>query len=369
MVTKYLYLDDESPESIKPYSQAVMGTGKEIKIDVEHPANFLGDFLSLFNRLKEYQGIILDWRLDETSDQNKKRFDSRASSVAQEIRTRTTQKKLSPIPVILWSQKSKLTATYKDDFTSHDLFDLTYKKEYVSENPEIVRKQLIAMAIGYQKIINFKKDSRTFKINELLVANEDQLDIRIHEKFKSKSPSTHEVAQFIYRDLIIKPGLLIDELRLAARLGIAIDNSSGWSKILAFFDKYKYKGPFSDAWPRWWAFGVEKEWWTSVNEKNQPLSLLTSEDRVSIIKKKTKIQNLVAAIPIANNYHSRFYTICEYYKKPLDIIDGVIIEEPEPEPWQERRYLSLEAALERLGDIKPHSTELERLRQIRRKGK
>lgn len=58
--------------------------------------------------------------------------------------------------------------------------------------------------------------------------------------------------------------------------------------------------------------------------------LLTAKERLEIIKKKTSIKNLIAAEPIKPKYHTRFYTICEYSKKPLDPIDGVILAEKEP---------------------------------------
>lgn len=369
MVIKYLYLDDENIGTVKPYSKAVMGDGKDVVIDVVHPAAFQGNSSLLFEKLKDYQGIILDWRLDETTDSEKKKFDSRASSVAQEIRTRATQKKFHSMPIVLWSQKSKFLATYQDDFTAHDLFDLTYKKEFVSENFKLVREQLQSMALGYQTIFEYKNE-RTFTFNDLLGLGESVLDIRIQERFKSKNHTVHEIARFIFRDLISRPGLLIDESRLAARLGIDKGNSAGWAKLLELLRQYKYTGPFGEAWPRWWAYGVEKEWWTSLNiNDKKPLGLLLAEERVSLLKKATKIKGLNTALPIKENYHTRFYTICEYHKEPLDIVDGVIIAEPDPEAWQERRYISLDTALERLGDFKPHPTEVERLRQIKRKGK
>ena len=105
---KYLYLDDEETTTIKPYSDMVVEHSKELHIDVEHPAAFQNNS-ALINRLEGYQGLILDWRLDEISSKtDKKKADFRAATLAQEIRTRETEKEIHPMPIVIWSQESKL---------------------------------------------------------------------------------------------------------------------------------------------------------------------------------------------------------------------------------------------------------------------
>ncbi|MBI5298232.1 MAG: hypothetical protein HY869_22365 [Chloroflexi bacterium] len=364
---KYLYLDDEEATTIKPYRDMVVEHSKNLKIDIEHPATFQ-NYSALIKRLQEYQGLILDWRLDEISSKiDKKKADFRAATLAQEIRTRETENKIQPMPIVVWSQENRLKRSYQGDFTSHDLFNVVYKKEDVVDEPDVVHDQLIALALGYQYIDKFKSAKRKFDLSELLKAKEHYyVDIRVQEYFSSTARTVHEIARFILQDLLRRPGLLIDELRLASRLGINQDASKDWSKILGLIKEYKYSGPFGEAWERWWAFGVEKEWWIPTSGQNSPISLLNAKERVEIIKKKTGFRNLMVAEPIYPKYHTRFYTICEYTKKPLDPIDGVIIAEKEPQPWQERRYISLDTALERREGFDPHPTELERLRNLRR---
>jgi len=363
---KYLYLDDEEITTIKPYKDIVVDRSKELKIDIEHPAVFQ-NYSALIKRLQEYQGLILDWRLDEISSKtDKKKADFRAATLAQEIRTRETEKKISPIPIVVWSQESRLKKSYQGDFTSHDLFNLVYKKEYIIDNPLVVHNQLVSLALGYKYIDKFKIANKKFKLSDLLRTKESYVDIRVQEHFNSTTRTVHEISRFIIQELLHRPGLMIDELRLASRLGVNKDESKDWAKVLGLVEKYKYLGAFGDAWERWWAFGVEKEWWLQTSEQDSPLSSLNAKQRVEILKKKTGLKNLVAAVPIKPQYHSRFYTICEYTKKPLDPVDGVIITEKEPQPWQERKYISLDVALERREGFEPHSTELERLKSLRR---
>ncbi len=366
MAIKYLYLDDEEVTTVKPYRDIVVRHSKELHIDIEHPATFQ-NYSALINKLKGYQGLILDWRLDEISSKTeKKKADFRAATLAQEIRTRETEKKISPLPIVVWSQESRLKRSYQGDFTSHDLFNLVYKKEFIIDNPRIVHDQLLSLALGYKHIDKFKSANRKFKLSDLLITKDSYVDIRVQEYFSSTARTVHEIARFIIQELLHRPGLMIDERRLASRLGIDKDVSKDWSKILDLVEKYKYLGPFGEAWERWWAFGVEKEWWLPTSGQDSPISLLNAMERVEIIKKKTGLKNLIVAKPIKPKYHTRFYTICEYTKKPLDPIDGVIIAEKEPQPWQERRYISLDTALERREGYDPHPTELERLKNLRR---
>jgi len=366
---KYLYLDDEETTTIKPYSDMVVEHSKELHIDVEHPAAFQNNS-ALINRLEGYQGLILDWRLDEISSKtDKKKADFRAATLAQEIRTRETEKEIHPMPIVIWSQESKLKRSYQGDFTSHDLFNFVYKKDEIVANPDIVHDQLLSLALGYKYIDKFKSTKKKFNLSDLLKAKDSYVDIRVQEYFNSTARTVHEIARFIIQDLLHRPGLLIDERRLASRLGVDKDVSKDWTKVLDLIKKYKYLGPFGEAWERWWAFGVEKEWWLSTSDQDSTISLLNAKERVEIIKKKTGFRNLIMAEPIKPKYHTRFYTICEYTKKPLDPIDGVIIAEKEPQPWQERRYISLDVALEGRGGFVPDPTEKERLNRLKQKGR
>jgi hypothetical protein len=127
---------------------------------------------------------------------------------------------------------------------------------------------LISLASGYMVILDFVLRNKSIKMDLLLNISQIYLDVRIQEYFKSKAHTVHELARFILRDLIGRPGLLIEEIRLAARLGIDVENSSDWAKLLNLLEEYKYTGPFNQAWPRWWAYGIEKEWWPQISDQN-----------------------------------------------------------------------------------------------------
>ena len=369
MPIKYLFIDDESLHSLQLYTGAVEGISDELTIDIKHPASYSLNISGLIDLLRNYDGLILDWRLDEYGQgETNDKFPFRAAALAQEIRTFETEgKEITGLPIVLWSTKLKLTQSYYGNETAQDLFDCSYSKDDISESPDHIRQELIALVNGYRAIgekLSLDHDS----LDHILGVASSDLDIRLLRRFSNGPFPAHEYALFILRELINRPGPLIDEKLLAARLGVDIENSLDWEHLKDILPREsKYQGPFNDAWSRWWIHYIEQVWWQNLDENLPPLSVLPAQKRIEILKENANMRGLVASNPIRDNYGTKFYTLCEYYLKPLDPIDGVIIDENEPAPWQTRRYLSIDAALERLGEpkTKPHPTEIERVHQIR----
>jgi hypothetical protein len=361
MVIKYLYVEDAEENQIMPFVDAVSRSQK-IEIELVHPSKY-ADFNILAADLKHYQGIILDWRLDEIVNVDTgQSYPFRAGALAQELRSRASEGLISPLPIVLWSATQKFNASFKKDYAAQDLFDRKYTKEEISERSEEIALQLAALAEGYITIR--RSQQRGIRLATLLKCSKhpEFLDIRVIERFAENSLSVYEIAHFILYELLDRPGLLINEELLAARLGINLTTSAGWERLKQVLEVYRYQGPFSIAWPRWWTYGVEEKWWFTILKAKTPLSALSATQRVAHIAEATKITDLTPAVPVQKEYHDRFYTICEETRQPLDPIDGVIIDEPQPEPWQVRRYISLDVASKHKSEnYRPHPTERERL--------
>jgi hypothetical protein len=373
MATKYLYIDDDTQDSLDSYIQAVKGETDTIDIDAKRPKDFGNDIVRLIETLSSYDGLILDWRLDIVPDESGRYFPFRAGAIAQEIRTRQTEKNIKEFPIVLWSTYQKLVGSYYGDATSHDLFDARHDKDKVIGESDLVRGELISLAEGYKAIATLIDSQGSIFISVLGLEQDDYnlLPSRFTSYFSQNNRlQIHEYARLILKDMIRVPGPLISEELFAARLGIDRQPSSDWPALLRQLPaSAKYKGPFHEAWPRWWAHLVEKKWWRSLDAELPPLSVLSASERVAKLKEFTGLKSLVAAKPIKDFYGEHFQTICEYSRRPLDPVDGVIIDEKDPLPWQERRYLSIDAALERKGSkdgLRPHPTEVERLREIKK---
>ena len=353
---KYLYLDDENDAST-----AAIADGLKILnlIDVvpEEPREFGNQMVDLRKRLNEFDGLILDLRLDG----KKLNISYNAPAIAQELRKIAAEGGIKSCPIILCSTDEKMKATYEVEKICHEHFDYTFTKQ--SSSPwEKFAKKLASLANGYHIIPSLKGD-----LHEILKRSDlEILDPRILENFIGfQHPlPVYEYASFIIKDLFHQQGPLIKESLLAARLGIDINESKDWQKLLDHhFIAAKYIGIFSDGWTRWWADLIIQRF--KEISGGQRLNMLNADERIKLLIKITGISNLVAAKPTKYNRSSNFWSICEAFKTPLDPLEGFKIHTSiEPKSWQEHKFISLEAVLEKKGP-KPHSSELYRINLLK----
>lgn len=310
------------------------------------------EFSALLKLIKDKNpdGIMLDLRLDEAANATGHRVDFRGTSVAQELRTRMTEGKIRNIPIVLWSVFRKLVKSYRHDSTSHDLFDAVYDKEKdVTDDPERVSRELIALHTGYTEIEQL--GSREFRTADLLGIKENDvalLDPRFAEflQASTKIPS-HEIARSLLQTLIVPVGPLLDEGFVGARLGIDIPASSDWTKLLSKIDTAsKYTGLFGEGWPRWWNIRL-LSWWESLKGRPGKLQRTDAKQRVQFLKKHFGLSKLTPASVIDKGYAATFWTICQALGRPLDPANGLRIVSTPALPFHEPLYISIKAALER----------------------
>lgn len=353
---RFLYLDDENDAST-----TAIADGLKIKdlIDVvpEEPKEFKAQIGDLKNRLKDFDGLILDLRLDG----KKLDISYNAPAIAQELRMIAAEGAIKPIPIVLCSTDAKMRATYEVEKICHEHFDYKFTKQDSPPWEKFARK-LAALAAGYGFI-----ESTNYDISKILSRNDlDSLDPRVLEIFNGleKPLPIYDYASFVIKDLFHQPGVLIKEKLLAARLGIDITKSEDWQKLVeSLFAPAHYTGIFSDGWQRWWSDIVMKIF--KEASKGKRLSMLNAEERVKTLIKISGFKNLVAATPMEYNKTTNFWAICEFYKTPLDPLEGFKIHATiEPKSWQEDRYVSLKAVLEKRHP-RPHSSENGRIQLIK----
>ncbi len=199
--------------------------------------------------------------------------------------------------------------------------------------------------------------------------NEIQNKVFTSKFLSGEGTSISEISQYIFNEIISKSGVLIDGNILAARLGIDYNKSKDWITLLDILNDFKYIGIFKDSFDRWWANDI-LNWWNSNFSK--PLIQLTAHERVNLIKEKFNLSNLFEAQAIEKTTSTKFWTICQAYKRPLDPKDGFLLDGNLIYSWQDKRYLSLQSILER--DAKTqgllvHPAERERLEDIKQEYK
>lgn len=360
----YIYIDDFADNSVMAIKDG-LGDTETIGVDFFQVADFKNMISEFEGQLKKYDGIILDLRLDGNVEIDVK---FTASGLAQELRNRSAANEgIKDVPIILCSTDKKIREYYNRDHTSHDLFDYRFVKD-ASPNWEKIASKLQSLANGYEELKRFKGN-----LNEILSRDITSLDTRVLGKFidnESEFP-IHEYSQHFLKEVIRKPGPLIQEKLFASRLGIDIENSTDWSNLISkFFADEKYKGVFSDAWNRWWMDLIQIKFKSLTGKR---LASLNAEQRVKAIIGATKLRSLISAKPIEKSVSTNFWTLCEHYKRPLDPLEGYRIHyTKDPKPWQDQMYLSFEAAAERRGlkqGLKVHHDDFEKLEMAKQEAK
>lgn len=361
---KYIYVDDENDSSITSLISGFSDTGliEVNQLSIEKGLSF-SELESLIRAKisdENYDGLLIDLRLDGDGPNQ---LEYSAISISSELRAICARNELKSFPIILCSTLDKIKETYKSDKTSHDLFDYTFRK---SENPDYERfsRKLKALAEGYKTLpFDAKSLNQIFQREDL-----KNLDQRIFERFYNQDIIVpYDFAHFTVKTLFHCTNPLIKETVLAARLGVNIVASGAyWTELLSKFEDCKFNGLFSDGWNRWWADLLNTKL-KAISGKN--FSFLKAEERVAILKEAFEIDGIIAAEPLEHNTSSEFWTICEATKCPLDPMEGIKVRlSHELKAWQELKYMSLYAVLERVGidkGIEPHFSEIERIDDLK----
>lgn len=354
---KLLYIDDDPKDS---FVDGFNKTGL-IQVTPIKPTAFEAQLKELQDFGNKYQGLILDLKLDENMSGDRQAYYS-ATTLAQQLRTKVSEGEWKhEIPMILFTTQQKMNAAFSGDIPSKQLFDILFTKEEITDDQLHVKIHAIVEA--YFTIARTKPDLTKM----LCIDNLDGLDKRIfsYKLTSGEGAVIYSYAKYILDELIHKPGPLINELYLASRLGVDITKSPKWQNLLReqLLDM-KYSGIFSSGWDRWWMHKLNKWWETNITP--QPLASLDARDRIQNLNNKFGYE-LVVAEPLPKAVSYRYWTVCQGYDRPLDPREGLRINEPDPLPWQDTKYMSVEAALERVkrdAGLKINPVEHERFKNI-----
>jgi hypothetical protein len=364
MAYRVLYVDDETTENSQAYADGLSGFGL-IDISIKTPTSIEALIDELIVEQSNFDSLILDLRLDG-NQQGERVARYTAPFLAQGVRSKRLLENgfVKEFPIFLISSKDNLKKFFDSDTSIHDLFDYTFTKADVGGNGNYYESIITSIIDAYQIISTGQTD-----FNRILNRhNIEEIKNRVFTtKFLTgESTSVSEISQYIFNEIIIKSGILIDENVLAARLGVDFEKSEEWEQLLLILRDYEYTGVFSKAFKRWW-FDDILNWWNN-NFQNNLLIRLNASERVQLIKEKFNLKNIEEAKPIAKTTSTKFWTVCQAYLKPIDPKDGFLIDGNQLKPWQDKRYISLESILERDAKEKGfaiHPEEKERFDDIK----
>lgn len=344
----YIYIDD----LINNANDLIKGFDKE-KLNIEvvqNKANWKDQIDNIIQNKDNIQGLILDLKLNDKATSDGSLADFMGSSIATEIRSRQSSNEIRFFPIILISANENIMKIF--DFQESAIFDLIIDKGEINTDSFIsIEGELCGLANAYNvlnQLLNSTKDINDV-IKHLINCDISNIDDRFISAFefilKKRKPDA--IIKFILKNLILHQGLLINEDVLAARLGIDKIESSNWHAIMDYFKDCKYRGILCEGWDRWWMPLIEEKW-SQISAESPYMQMLTAEERVDILTKRTGIDNIKVAVKLPKADSSRFWTVCQAYIKPLDPADGLmIIGQESLSPWLEPLYVSIDGALKR----------------------
>ena len=281
------------------------------------------------NRLP-FGGLMFDLCLDGAGENS---MNFKAPALAQHIRTKAADGVLPQCPIVLCSTKANLESFNNKDRASHDLFDYSFNKSGGHFVKDAIR--LKELAEGYDMM-----NRRGENVEDILGRKVDGIDERVIAYLQEDNLSSFDIAQFVIKDLLQMPGILIDEDTLAARMGVDMEASGeSWKALREILDReLLYCGIFANGWKRYWA-DLASDFFMNLSVGN-PYQIMRASERVETLR-KTGVDGLAPAKPIQYNQSTFFDTICQYYRKPMDSIEGIPKEDTvKIRAWQEHRYVS-----------------------------
>lgn len=343
--TRVLMIDDFYKTSTVLITTSVNTKTQELNIPIEIDVLVPSDFEKTVEKVMDkITGEVCDCIVINLHFDN---VDYRGSTLVAELRERIKEEKRdTDVPMILISDKDyvkKQISFGKDRFI---MFDDRFLISDILTNGGL--EHFTKCLYSYSKAYSVIKDNQDLivKHNVLLQNFDDEFLADLKNQINnSEKHKNYMIAHFILKEVVQRPGLLIDEQLLAVRLGVDIEKSNeSWKLLLKEFEAFKYKGIFSETYDRWWFRDI-----SSFISSNIHFSLHTSgaEERVKKLSQYFEIKGLVFAEPLDKSFFSNFiWTICQKYKKPINMSDAYeIFEETQGFYWQEKYYYSKAALI------------------------
>lgn len=339
---KGVFVDDKEEE--KKYAELLTknSSGKlniEFRLP-EHEVTELADHLIV----QHYDFAAIDFRLDEVpikdakGEQQKNKY--RASALAQQIRDRAIDQPNSDLPLILLSQEDYIKRIFHADSTAEDLFDLVIsKEELVTGEPLALSASRIASLAAAYKTIQAsytKNNNKPVVLSALLGLDSHEAEMVLnHQAIRAiaKIQYPHQIVSKVMALLIQRPGILLSEENLLARLGVSPDSPNISQLKTKLFDlKLGYRGLLSEGWSRWWWHRVDA--W-GKETLGSSLGSLAGSERVAKLSSALQIELTPAASKWNQSSGEYFWVACSSCDHPTELKHSVLGYDSNYQPFLE----------------------------------
>ncbi|MFA6062318.1 MAG: hypothetical protein WC736_06865 [Gallionella sp.] len=325
---KGVFVDDKIEE--KKYAELLINNSNGLlNIEFRQPEHELTELADHLIE-KKFDFAALDFRLDEVpfkdTEGNQQKNKYRASALAQQIRDRAIDDASCDLPLILLSQEDFITRIFHSDSTAEDLFDLVIsKEELVTEKPLRLAANRIASLAAAYKFIQDNFSSKPIELKNLLGLNPHEAEaILNHQAIRAidKIKYPHQVISKLMALLIQRPGILLTDEHLLARLAVSPD-SPNINQLKDKLDKLglSYSGVLHDGWPRWWWHRVEA--WFKVTVRTS-LGAIAGTERAARLGDALELKLMPAISKWTNSSSDYFWVACASCDHPTELKHSVL---------------------------------------------
>lgn len=306
-------VDDKKEE--KKYAELLAANSSNmLKIEFRQPEQEITDLAENISK-ERFDFAALDFRLDEvpfTDAGGEKKNKYRASALAQHIRDRAIDSPVLDLPLILLSQEDFIKRIFHADSTAQDLFDLVIaKEELVTEKPlRLASSRIISLSSAY-KFVQSNFANKPIELGLLLGLDPREAEtILNHQAIRAieKNRYPHQIISRLMALMIQRPGALLTNEHLLARLAIAPD-SPNIEQLKVELSKLglAYSGILHEGWPRWWWHRVEA---TAKEHLGASLGSLVGSERAQRLSKAFNLELKPAKSRWTNSSDELFWVAC-----------------------------------------------------------
>jgi hypothetical protein len=361
----WAFVEDQDEEAQSFADQ--LGAGQQaIAVKVLSPSQARDDLLT--GRI-DPAGVLMDVDLSAATGEH-----GTGLGIAQDIRGKQRAREIGDYPIVRFARPEPVAKIIGGDPASDDLFDLRIGKNEVVSDCAAVQRQLNGVKRVYDQltgIASLDEDALSTLLGLNLQQREEWSHPALHARLADgRQIAVHVAAGTFMRGFLYSPGLLIDEVLLAVRLGLdRVRSGDAWRQLIGKLMDFKFTGTAHEEFERWWARGLE-DWWLGLSGGNS-LASLTISERHEMICKNLRLDGLLPLTMPSGSAGDRPWRLCtlsleadEPQYVPVDPSASVRLTPRADQPlWADPQYAALGSAVRATGDMRLNRSDLDRLRR------
>jgi len=362
---RWAFVEDQIDEAESFRNQLEGGEGA-IEISVLGPGAARQDLLT--GRIAP-AGVLMDVDVSLATGEH-----GTGLGIAQDIRGKQKAREIPDYPIVRFARPEPVAKIIGGDPSSDDLFDLRIQKHEVVSDCRAVQRRLNGVKRVYDELaglVSVDEEAITMLLGLSPQKREEWSHPALHTRLADGLQfAVHVAAGTFMRGFLNSPGLLIDEVLLAVRLGLDCEASGdAWRQLRETLMGFKFSGAAHEEFERWWARGLE-DWWLGLSGGNS-LASLTIRERHEVLCNHLRLNGLQPLIMPRGSAGDRPWRLCtlsleahEPQCVPVDPSASVRLTSRTDLPaWTDPQYASLGEAVRATDDKRLNRSDLDRLQR------